>query len=312
MERPPEEDGDYEYCEKGIYALFEFLGHSQFLFGGVFHALGSGFLGGCGEFLLAGHEDEQRDNHCGNRGDERIVDTGVEDVEVVLAHFLCCCGVSGQRYVHIGKEFSGLGNGIGRHRGTDGEIFVAESGKVGVVSETVYTKPPAAEQGRYERSNQTSNVDEHIENLEAGVTLTLGLSQSFGAYFSCFSLEVVVHLAYDSLQVAFEKAVTEGNHQQGKAGQRQKPVDVACSGEDDVSASHNQKTRLNGCFVVLCAVGNDTANQAKDVDAAIKSGVDTRSDTVAQSELRAEEQNQDRIHNIVAETLTHIAQCGCN
>ena len=44
---------------------------------------------------------------------------------------------------------------------------VAKAWKVGVVGEIVSLEPELAEQRSYKRCNHTTNVDEHIENLES-------------------------------------------------------------------------------------------------------------------------------------------------
>ena len=279
MERPPEENGDNQYCKHGIEALFELFGHGEFLFGSVMDALLSGFLGGSGEFLFGAEEDGEGDEHGGHRGDEAVVDTGVEDVEVVLAEFLCGHSVGGNGDIHGGEEFGHLGHCFVAQSTTGGNKLMAEGGKVGVVLKAILAQPPAAEQGGDKRSNQSANVDEHVENLETAVAFVFGNAEGFFAVFGSFDFEVVVHLSYNGLEVAFEQAVTEGDEEQGYASEGEQPANVAGGGQDgdgqnDIAGCHDEQTGLDSPFVVLSAVGYDTANQTQDVDTHIEYGVD--------------------------------------
>ena len=70
-------------------------------------------------------------------------------------------------------------------------------------------------------------VDEYVENLEARVAAALGQFQLFGTLLGGFGLEVVVELAHDGLQIAFEKTVAEGYHEEGEAGEDKYPRDAA-------------------------------------------------------------------------------------
>lgn len=89
-----------------------------------------------------------------------------------------------------------------------GKVFVAQLGQLGVIVEIVDLKPPVAHADGDERREEAPDVDEHIENLETRLTL--------GA-----ELLVVVHLPHERLEIALEKAVAEGYHQQADARQRQ-------------------------------------------------------------------------------------------
>ena len=96
-----------------------------------------------------------------------------------------------------------------------------------VVDHSVSLEPPAAEERCYERSDETSDINEYIEDLETGVTLVLGFCECLRAYLCSISLEVIVHLTNDCLKVALEKSVTECDKEEGYAGHRKKPADVA-------------------------------------------------------------------------------------
>ena len=86
---------------------------------------------------------------------------------------------------------------------------MAERGEVGVVEHVVCLEPPLAEQRCHKRSYESADVDEDVEDLEARVAAAFRLAQGVLALESRLSLEVVVHLTDDSLQVALEQAVAE-------------------------------------------------------------------------------------------------------
>ena len=94
---------------------------------------------------------------------------------------------------------------------TIGHILVAQYRHVGVIDKVVDFQPPCTNQRSHERSDYTTDVDKHVENLETAVAFVFGLSQGFGTFLGGFGFEVVVHLTYQSLQVALEQTVTEGD-----------------------------------------------------------------------------------------------------
>ena len=81
--------------------------------------------------------------------------------------------------------------------------------------------------------------------------------------------------------------------------------------EQDIAESHHEQTLLYGPFVVLAAVGYDTSDQRKHIDCCIENRVDNTCGTIADTKLGAEEEQKDGVHYVVAESLAHIAQCGC-
>ena len=138
---------------------------------------------------------------------------------------------------------------------------------------------------------------------------------SLGALGLGFGLEVVIHLSDDGLQVALEEAITEGDEQQSEAGQGQQPADVALGGEDgdgedDVAGGHDDEAGADDGFIVLGAIGNDAAHEAKHIDAAIEDGVDDGTGLVAQSEFGAEEEHQHGIHDVIPEAFAHVGEGG--
>ena len=46
------------------------------------------------------------------------------------------------------------------------QVLMAQRRHVGVVRERMFGQPPLAQQRSYKRSNQTADVDEHVEDLE--------------------------------------------------------------------------------------------------------------------------------------------------
>ena len=314
VERHPEEDADAQHGVETGHALADVLGHCLALFGGVLHHLGFGLLGGSGEHLLENHENQQGDEHGGHRGQEGIVDTGVEDLQVALAGGLHVGRVEvGVVLAHPGGEVGHLG---GVHAGGIAEVLMAEGGQVAIVGHAVAAQPPLAQRRSHEGSQHTADIDEHVEDLESRITLALSQGQSLGALLGGLGFEVVVHLAHNGLQVALEEAVAAGNDQQGGAGddqhRRHRHAVGAVAGRNrqhHIADGHGDQAGDDGALVVLQLVGDDTAGQSHHVDAEIEDGVDDGRHIVADAKLRAEEEQQYGIHNIVAEALAHITQC---
>ena len=65
--------------------LAYFLCHGLFFLGAVLHALHFFACGGRGKGFFGGYENDERENHGGHGCDERVVDAGVEHVEVLGA-----------------------------------------------------------------------------------------------------------------------------------------------------------------------------------------------------------------------------------
>lgn len=165
-------------------------------------------------------------------------------------------------------------------------------------------EPPAAEQGSDEGCHETADVDEDVEDLETGV--------AFGGVFG-----IVVELAHDCLEVAFEQAVAEGYEEEGEAGERQEPGDVVGGGEDGdgedhVADGHDDEAVDDGPLVVLGFVGDGTAYEAEQVDAGVEERVDKSAGLLGESEFRTEEEDQDGVHDVVAESLAHVAESSRN
>ena len=84
------------------------------------------------------------------------------------------------------------------------------------------------------------------------------------------------------------------------------------NGQDNVAHGHDNQAVDDGALVVLRAVGDDTADKAQDVDAGVEERVYERACLAGEAEFRAEEQNEDGVHDVIAETLAHVAQCRRN
>ena len=309
MEREPEEDNNTQYCEQSIQTLLDLLSGSNLLLGSIFDALNSLFLSGVGENLLRCDEDHQRDQHCSNRSDERIVDTLVEYLQVVLArceHIVYCTTC-------LGHQLRQVSHSLGSHCTCILNELVAECGQLCVINHIIGIQPPLTQQRSNERSDQTTDIDKYVENLETRITLALCQSQSLGTLLGSLSLEVVIHLTNDCLQVALEQTVTKCNQEQCEAGQSQQPSGVTISCQDGnrqqhVTACHHDQARLNRTLVILLVVSDITTYQCQQIDTSVEYRIDSTADCLVQTELRAEEQHQHCIHNIVAKTLTHITQ----
>ena len=277
--------------------------------------LSSHLLGGLRELALLREEDNQRNEHGGHRNEEREVDTLVEGQDIVGAELRQVSAVVGggkHRVCHRLGELL-------RHSAVS-KILVAEGRHVRVVNKVVNLKPPLAQHGSHEGSNHATDVDEHVENLETAVALVLGLGQSSGTFLGGLGLEVVVHLTDESLQVAFEQTVTKSDEEQSRASEDEDaPPATRAVGDDafsvlaeqrdshtHITEGHDDQAPLDGAVVVLGAVGDDTANEAQHIDAEVEHRVDDTSGGIGQAELRHDEQQQDGVHDVVAETLTHV------
>ena len=107
MECEPEEDHNAENREQGVHSLLDLLCHGGLLLGGVAGIGGGCLLGRSREFLLVGKEYHKRDHHGHDGGDEGIVDTGVEHVQIVRAESAYGLSALGQ-HRRIGARLHGL------------------------------------------------------------------------------------------------------------------------------------------------------------------------------------------------------------
>ena len=197
---------------------------------------------------------------------------------------------------------------------------MAELRKLGVIGQAVDTEPPLAEQRGHEGGDEAADIDEYVEDLETAVALVLGLGQSGGTFLGSLGLEVVVHLTDESLQVALEQTITKSDEQQGHTSENEDapPFSIAINdeavgilaeqrdGHAHITEGHDDQAPLDGAVVVLGAVGDDTANETQHVDAEVEHRVDDTGGGIGQAELRHDEQQQDGVHDVVAETLTHV------
>ncbi len=225
------------------------------------------------------------------------MDTGVEYVEIAAAEvgyllralvsYLCGQGVE-------------IVDVLLSHRVGDAEVFMTHGGEARVVAHAVDVEPPAAEHGGHEGSGHTADVDEYVEYLEAGVALR--------AVFG-----IVVQLAHYGLEIAFEEAVAEGDEEEREACEGEEPCGIARRGEDGhgeyyVAHGHHHESRDDGALVILGLVGDISAHKAEHVDARVEEGIDEGTCLFVKTELGAQEQHEDGIHDIVSETLAHVAQ----
>ena len=100
---------------------------------------------------------------------------------------------------------------------------MAQTREVGIVNQVLGLQIPVTDDGSHKRGDHTTNVDEHVEDLEAAVALFLGSSQCLRAFLGCFGLEVVIQLTHNGLQVAFEETITTGDEQQGDYSKDERP-----------------------------------------------------------------------------------------
>ena len=307
MEREPEEHSHAQHGKQRIHTLANLLGvGSNF----IVVDLGSlHLLDRIGIDLARSHENQERRNHSQSRCDERIVNARVETLKIVRAershvgHLIAVERVVGQRrkVLHI----------IALQRVV--QETVTQTRKVGIVDETVEFQHRTAQQRSHERRNHTADVDENVENLKTAIATRLGNRQFLGTLLGGLSLEVVIHLTHDGLQIALEQTITGSNEQEGKARQYKHPrgncARVATKHgqrQDGIARCHDDKTRHDGSLEVLQLVGHHTAGQAEHVDAEVEDGVNPAGSTVADAEFRCQEQQQHCVHNVVTESLAHV------
>ena len=297
VEREPEKDRDPQHGEKGVHALFDLLRHPSLLLGSVADGLLPLLFARIGKALLAHHEDKERNEHGGHRRDERIVDTRIENFEILLAESAQIVRNRAARLRNKGVE---VVDHLARHAVGGVQILVAERRELGVVTQIVDVEPPAAQHRCDERGNQSADIDEDVEDLEARIALR-GIAR------------IVVKLTDDRLEIALEKAVAESNEEKGATRQRQQPGRILRrgqnrDGEHAVTERHDDQTADDRPLVILRAVGDQAADQTEHIDTGVEERVDQRAFLFAQTELRAEEEHQHRIHNVIAEALAHVAQ----
>ena len=301
VERNPEEDHDAEHGEQCVDALADLLRRHGDLLGRSLGTAGRSFLRRVGEALLVGQVDDQRHEHHHDGRDERIVETAVEDIEVAVAEIVQAGSRHG-RAVEVGRigVRREVGKPLAGHMLALGKVFVAQLGQLGVIVEIVDLEPPVAHADGDERREEAPDVNEHVENLETRLTL--------GA-----ELLVVVHLPHERLEIALEKAVAEGYHQQAHARQRQVERQAGHGrrrgdGDNQVAQRHHHEPPHDGSLVVAGFVGNDTADERQQVNRSVESRIDIPRGRFVQAELGRDEQGQDSHHDVETETLAHIGK----
>ena len=166
----------------------------------------------------------------------------------------------------------------------------------------MHLQPPVAHADRNERSEETADVDEHVEYLEARFALVA-------------ELLVVVHLTHERLQVALEQTVTECDYQQAQTRQHQieSLVGHGCrrgNCDNQVTDRHDDQAPHDSALVVLGLIGDDTADQRKQIDRGIEARVDVTRRLLVEPELGRDEERQNSHHDVEAEAFAHVGQSG--
>ena len=192
--------------------------------------------------------------------------TSVEHLKVAVAGGFHVAHVK-TTLVHLLHQRGEVGHLFAGHVGAFFQVLVAQCGQTCIIDHTLDAEPPLAQQGGNERGNQTTDVDEYVENLETRIAAILDRLDLFLglALGNSIGLHVVVHLTHDSLQVTLEQAITEGDQEQGHAGEHEQPHVIAgrmyngdC--QKHITNGHDHETPLDSTFVILGAVGNETAD----------------------------------------------------
>ena len=171
VEREPEEDRYAQYGKQSRHALLDLRSHRFAFFLGIFLYLRSLFLSRLREHLLCCQEDAERQYHCSYRSDEGVVNTLIEYMQIVRAE----CGLVGDDIAVVEHRLRGLHKllrqvyyltlFVGVYQGVAQEP-VTQLRHIGAVEEIVRLQPPLTQQRSYERSNQSADIDEYIEDLE--------------------------------------------------------------------------------------------------------------------------------------------------
>ena len=189
---------------------------------------------------------------------------------------------------------------------------MAKFGKVGIISQSMHLQPPAPQQWSDERCCQGTDIDEDVENLETGVTLSLSPLQFLRSLLGGTGFEVVIHLTDDGLKVAFEQTVSTSDECKSEDGEWQEPGNVAGCGQDgnsqeDITQCHHYEAPCDRPFVVLGTVGDDATHEAEHIDGGEEHGGDETTLAIGEAEFRTQEEREHGVHDIVSEPLSHIA-----
>ena len=197
------------------------------------------------------------------------METGAEHVEVAVYKVTDGVGCIGCTPGYLGCQFhqtAGSLLGHGRAAVSCAQPLMAELRKVGIVGESLLAEPPVADTDGDERSEETSDVYEHVEDLETHV-----------AFLGVFL--IVVELSDHCLEVAFEQTVTECDDKEAETCQGQDDGHVGdwslgrpCN--DEIAHGHQDKTCQDSSFVVPGPVGDDASYECQQIDGRIEDGVD--------------------------------------
>ena len=166
----------------------------------------------------------------------------------------------------------------------------------GIVGITILFEEVVIDGVGHARGEESSDIDEHVENGESDVAVTAVLG-------------IIVKIADQGLQVTFEAPCPYRN--QGQGGEHDelaRHVGFGGHRQQQVTAEHDDETDQDGLSITQYLVGDDTAQEGEEVNSGKEYAVNHTGCGARQAEFRLHEQGQDGKHGVIAEAFTHVGQ----
>ena len=145
------------------------------------------------------------------------------------------------------------------------------------------------------RPSKGADVDGHVEQAEGAVPLG-GI------------LRVVVQIAHQHLQIAFEQARADGNHEEGAQHEHDAHGIGSCGdGEGQVTGEHDADAG-DHALSVADLIGQDTAHYGHEIHQSQENGIYLAGYCLIPAEFGLQEQHEDGQHGVIAEAFTGIGQ----
>ena len=237
------------------------------------------------------HVDQVGDHQRDARHAEAHVVGRRELLDVVLRELAQIA----DRRAHRGGQLLQLGQRLGRHLVAQFEILVGQGRDLSVVDQTVLGQEVVGDPLGHARSEHGADVDRHIEDREGVVTL-------------CLVGRIVVEVAHQHLKVALEEARTAGDQRQRAEHHRlAREARSRRDREQRIARKHHEDSQRDHLSEAE-PVGQDAAEEGHEVDRGEEDAVDLGRDRFGVTELRLQEQGEDRKHGVVAEALARVGQ----
>ena len=176
--------------------------------------------------------------------------------------------------------------------GADGSVheLVGQGRDVSLVDEAGLAQHPVGYGCRRRRRGHGTDVDEHVEEAETGIT-------------PCSVLRRVVEVSGQHLQVALEQAGSDADEQQ--RSYHRGDSDSVCRGgyrESCVAQEHYHRS-VDNALSIAYPVGDHTAYDRHEICDCDEDGVNLSGQRGAEAELRLEKHRKDGDHRVVAEAF---------